>query len=189
MRLVWDDTRRVLFVGCGRSGWHFDYIQGKRRFALWGVVLRVADIRRDTAISAGPIKPKAEADLKTETSISVIEMLGFFGKSRKALWNYIKRLFGSLIIEEFDAEIHAGFEQPDATGAVYGYYQAAMAALPLQWRRIRYLPDWTGESFRVRGRVSVAMPVYRFVGSTIRLLLSLPVKDIIRIAIRKKQGA
>jgi len=109
--------------------------------------------------------------------------------STRAVGRYIWRLFRGTRIEELDARIRGGFDSPDETGRAFGYFQAVSGAIPFVGRHITYYPDYTGQSISGSFRMGLALPLYRFVGSTLLFLWDLPLRDIIRLAIGKKKGA
>jgi len=54
--------------------------------------------------------------------------------------------------------------------------------------RVQFIPDWIGPSFSGTARVSVAIPVYKLLLRTIVLTYRLPLRDLLKLAIRKKKG-
>jgi hypothetical protein len=116
------------------------------------------------------------------------EFLPLLPKCAKALHGYSFGILRSIIVEELQAEIEAGFDSPDLTGLTFGYYQAALAAAPGVVGRVEYRPDWTGASFSGQARGSVALPLYRLLGRSIVLVYQLPLREILKLAIGRRRG-
>ena len=184
--------RRILFVGLGRTGLESDFTKRMQTIKLFGWTFK-----------SSPMKPsdgEPEDEPKTVTSEkkekakkpgrvrSVRELLEAVPAVSGALWQYSVGLLKSVIVEELEAEIEAGFEAVDLTGQAFGYYQAALAAAPAVMGRIHYTPDWTGASFDGRARVAVALPLYRLAICTLKLVYRLPLRRLVKLAIGKKEG-
>ena len=106
----------------------------------------------------------------------------------KALGVYTISLLQAAIVERAEAEIEAGFEHPQHTGQLFGYYQAVVGAVPALGR-VQYIPVWSGRSFGGSADFSVAWPMYRLLWQTTVLLFRLPVMKIVKLAIGSKEGA
>lgn len=185
--------RQILFVGLGRSGSEFNFTERVQKvklfgWTLWSKPMKGADESEDS-------KPEAPSDDKKKTKRkkpgrvrSIREILAAAPEISSAMWHYTIGLLRSIVVEELEAEIEAGFEAVDLTGQIFGYYQAALAAAPAVMGRIRYTPDWTGASFDGKARVAVALPLYRLVMCTLTLLYQLPLRRMLKLAIGKKRG-
>lgn len=191
--------RRLLFVSLGRSGSEFDFSRKSGTVHLFGRGVKSFEIgkkkserpdkkvKRDEQKRARAAKKKAEA-AKPKRKRSLRAALQVLPQCAKALWTYGIGLIKAAIVEEAEGEIQAGFEQPDITGKMFGYYQAALAAVPSVAGRVRYYPDWSGASFAGSMRVAVAIPLYKLIWRTTVLVVHLPVMKLIKLAIGKKEG-
>jgi hypothetical protein len=105
-----------------------------------------------------------------------------------ALWGYFVSILKSVAVEEAQGEIEAGFDEPDITGRVFGYYQAALGMVPSVVGRVAFVPDWTGASFSASMRLSLALPLYKLIWRTLVLIARLPLRELVKLAIGKKRG-
>ncbi len=191
-----DSEHRLLFVGLGRSGPEMDFVKHEGVFKLFGITIKHFTLGEEEEQPAEE-KPeeKAEEDKKKRKKPARIRRLGsrrevidFALVVLKATWKYFVGTIKSLIVEQLEGEIEGGFESPHLTGEAYGYYHALVGAVPALAGRFTYIPDWTGPSLTGSLRVSVALPLYRFVYQTIRYWLRLPLRKIIKLAIGEKKG-
>jgi hypothetical protein len=191
LKLSLAPDRKLLFVGLGRSGPEFHLGQKRGELKLFG--------RRITTFETGKKeKPEEEPDQevekektarkKTRRKRSIRDILAIVPQSSKALWRYFIDLVKATIIEQAEGEIAGGFDSPDLTGQAFGFYQAAIGAVPALAGRFRFVPDWTGASFSGAARLTVALPIYRLVGRTLLLIWRLPVRKIVKLAIGEKGG-
>lgn len=195
VRYVNQPDRHRLFAGLGRSGVEIDYRARTGSVKLFGMRFKSisldkpAEKPRPESKAKTKATSKSKAKKKTSTrKRSFKDMAAVLLKSRSALWRYTVGLLGSLIVEELEAKIEAGFDEPDLTGITFGYYQAALGAVPAVVGRLNFVPDWTGPSFAAQGRVAVALPMYRLVGKTLGLLRRLPLREIAKVTIGRKEG-
>ncbi|MDH3892559.1 MAG: hypothetical protein OEV49_15950 [candidate division Zixibacteria bacterium] len=191
IRFELGNGRRRLFVGLGRSGPQFDFVRRVQSiklfgFTIWSSPMKDSDDSEETE-TVSDVKKKSKRK-KAGRVRSIREILAAVPAISGAMWRYSIGLLKSIIVEELEAEIQAGFEAVDLTGQVFGYYQAALAAAPTVMGRIQYRPDWTGPSFAGQARVCVALPVYRMVFCTLKLIYQLPLRRIVKLAIGKKRG-
>jgi hypothetical protein len=197
VRVELTENRRILFAGLGRSGVEIDFLSDISRIKMFGFTVRTihrTESDEDEPITSKPIslckekkppKPKA----RSKSSASITDILKISLKVISASWKFVVEIFKSIIVEEAEADIHAGFETPDMTGQVYGYYQAAIYAIPSFGKRVRFYPDWMGASFTGRAKLSLALPVYALVYRLLLLLMRLPILKIIRLIRAKQKGA
>jgi len=198
IRLNLASDRKLLFVGLGRSGPEFHLGERKGELRLFGFRLfsfaagkeKKKEKRIGEKISEAIAKEKTSkpAKPKKKRRRPLKEMLRAVPQCSKALWLYFMDLLKAFIIEEAEGEIEGGFDAPDLTGQAFGFYQAALGAVPALAGRFRYTPDWTGASFSGAVRLTVALPMYRLVGRTLMLLWRLPVIKIVKLAIGKRGG-
>jgi len=176
---------KLLFIGLGQSGPELDFETKKARIKLFGVKL----------ITINFSKGKPETDKKSEKSKpgkpsrqrSLKEIIRVIPSVSKSLLFYSGSMLRAVIIEEITADLEIGFESPDITGRMFGYYQAVSAALPQAVGIISVTPNWNEACFKGNVKGIVSIPVYRIVFSTIALIFNLPLKDILKLAIGKKE--
>ena len=82
-----------------------------------------------------------------------------------------------------------GFESPYLTGELYGYYHALIGAVPALAPRLRFYPDWTGQSFAGSARLSLAIPMYALLYRTGLMICRIPIVKTIRLVREHKKGA
>lgn len=204
IRFELDQRTRLIFVGLGRSGLRMDFHNRTQSLQLMGFTVKsspmeetedpVAMASKDTKDK--PIEPTSETTppkpllkKKTPRVRPIGEILRLVPACSKALWEYSVGVLRSLIIEQLEADIKAGFESPDHTGLAFGYYQTALSAVPTVVGRLQFTPDWTGASFDGAARGAVALPLYCLGWQTMRLVWRLPLRQIVKVAIgRKKEG-
>ncbi len=191
IRLRFEFTRdsRLLFVGLGRSGPELDLRRKTGVVKLFNVTLIrfEMDKKKPPKVEKEEKRPR-KAPLKKARQRSPRDIIKVARMSVKPLWSYIINLLKAVAVEELEGQVEAGFEEPHLTGAVFGYYQAALAVIPNVVGRVQYIPNWTEASFRGAGKMAVTLPMYKFVGRTVQLLWRLPLREIIRLAIGKKKG-
>jgi len=186
LRLEYSDDRRTLFVGLGRSGPEVDLVSHKVRIRLCGVSIGAVAITGKQEPATAAKKKQAAGPRRARVNIGA--WFTVLPEAAAVLWRYFTGLLRATAIEQAEGEIRGGFESPDVTGQVYGYYQAALAAVPSVAGRIRFTPDWTGESWSVAVRFSASLPMYRLVWSTLVLLWQLPIVKIVRLVRNNEKG-
>ncbi len=190
VRFRFGPGQRLLFVGLGRTGPEFDLAGRVGCVKLCG--LRIKRFPLDRAKEKPPKKkkpPKEKAVSKKRTRRPTLSQLKTMVPAvAKAAWAYFRGLLKAVIVEELQGKITAGFTSPDITGTVFGYYQAALAAVPAVAGRVTYVPDWTGPSLSGAVRGSVALPFYKLVFLTTRLVFKLPLRELLKLAIGRKKG-
>lgn len=202
LRLNLATDRKLLFVGLGRSGPEFHLGEKKGELRLFGLKLfsfetgkekkkegtKDKKVRKEVTEAIKKEKKPEPGKAKQKRRRSLKDIVGIIPQCSKALWLYFIDLLKAAIIEEAEGEIEGGFDAPDLTGQAFGFYQAAIGAVPALAGRFRYTPDWTGASFSGAVRLTVALPIYRLVGRTILLIWRLPVMKIVKLAIGEKGG-
>ena len=191
-RLEISPERRILFVGLGRSGPEFDFIRKEGVFKLFGMPLKRFSLERrpDTVppkAKPGSVEAEAESP-RSSRRRSFGSIITTIPQCLTAFWKFAVGVLRSTIVEQAEAEIEAGFDTPDITGQVYGYYQAALAIAPGVLGRVSFVPSWTGRSFSGSARVSMAWPVYRLLWQTLLLVWRLPIRKIYKLARGEKKG-
>lgn len=186
VRVELSEERRMLFAGLGRSGIEINFIDDRRRLKLFGISVKTLAKKdastekepkplRPVPLSAKPKSPSRKRSFPVRASLNLLPRI------IRAARLYIVELFRSVIIEEAQAEIRAGFESPHLTGQAYGYYFALLGAVPSLEKRLVFYPDWAGPSFSGSGRLSVALPMYALVFRTLVLLIRLPLVKLLRL--------
>ncbi len=191
LRLEISSDRRLLFIGLGRSGPEFDFGRKRGFLKLFGLKIKQFQTgERKSKKRADEFEKKPKTDkkrLKPKRRRSVKDIVAIAPQCLKALGKYSLGLLQTAIVEQAEAEIEAGFESPALTGQLFGYYQAALAAVP-GLGRVQYIPDWNGQSFAGSAQFAVAWPLYMVVWQTTLLVFRLPVRKIIRVSIGTKEG-
>lgn len=188
LKLQLEDTHKTAFFGLGRSGISYDFLSKQLSLFFIGKKLKTLQKESKPTETIKVEKKKEKKSTEKPKRIRPLkDMLQLIPKSSKALFKYTVSLLKSVVIEELEGEIHAGFDSPDITGTVFGYYQAAFAAVPSVVGRLKYYPDWTDASFNANLRASVAIPLYKILYRSIILFFSLPLRDIIKITIGRKE--
>jgi len=191
IKAIWSSTRKWFFVGLGRTGIEFDVILKKGVFKLAGIPIRRFDTISDKEKKIRKLSSQKKATDKPAPSRrqrSWRLALQILPKCSKELISYFVNILKTLVIEELEAELEGGFDSPDMTGTAFGYYQAALAAVPSIFSRIRYVPDWTSASISGSARLSIAMPLYKFIWRTVVLIWRLPLRKVFKLAIGTKKG-
>ena len=184
IRFIWGNDKKLLFVGLGRSGPELDFNSKKGRLHLFNIKIKEFSIaKKIEKEKEKPDKPKRIETDKPKKHRSIKDMLSMFPVLITEIFQYMMNILSSLIVEELEADIEGGFDAPHITGQVFGYYQAALAAVPGVMNHIRYYPDWTGSLLMASAKATVSLPLYKLVWCTIVLLWRLPLRDIYKLAI------
>ena len=185
---------RRLFVGLGRSGAQLDFLGREQQFRLFGLTVKRSPMdgktpsRKPKALEKVPEPDKPPTPKKKKRPIPWRQILEALPQASRALGGYLLGLVKSLIIEQLEAEIEAGFDEPDLTGKAFGYYQAALAAAPAVVGRVQYRPVWDGPAFSGSGQMSVALPLYKLLGRTVQFVWRLPLRALWKLTIGSKRG-
>jgi hypothetical protein len=185
------DDKRLLFVGLGRSGSEVDFRTKTGVIKLFGLRIRAFPVSRkrkppvpaEAAAAKEKCKHKKVKRVRSKTDIVTV-----VSQSAKPSWQYLTGLVRSSSVEELEGNVVGGFESPDMTGRAYGWYQALTGAVPVLAGRFTYEPDWNGASFAGALRVSVGLPLYLVLFHSILYMFRLPLRQIIKLAIGKKEG-
>jgi len=192
VRFQLTDSRKLLFIGLGRSGPEFDFTLNTGFIKLFGMKIKRFEIGKEKKKKP----PKVEKKRKRAKAVAppkprkrpLRDIISVSRKSVGPSWRYTVSLLKAVVVEELEGQIAGGFDAPHLTGTIYGYYQAALAAAPHVVGRVQYIPDWNGPSFSGAALVSVAIPVYKLLAPTSVLMCRLPLREIIKLAIGKKKG-
>jgi len=198
LRGVWSAEHRLLALSLGRrSGLELDFLRDRLTVRVAGFAVHERGLNgpeeaesprpSDNKRQPGPAKPRKHRKRPSLKRIYTIAR-DLLPPVRAAVWNFIRGLLRAVVVEEMEARIEAGFESPDRTGMAYGYYQAVLGIVPAAAGKLVYVPDWLGASFDASGRLTVSIPLYRFVWRTLVLLWQLPSRKILKMAIHKEKG-
>lgn len=197
LRLEFSSERRLLFLGLGKTGPEFDFRSRQGVVRLFGrelkqfrfgrsiSIVETIKTRLETMESAETSPQEAKPDKRTR---SLRDIVAIVPECLRGLGRYLTGLLQTAIVEQAEAEIEAGFEQPHLTGQLFGYYQAVLGAVP-SLGRVQYVPVWSGRAFSGSANFQVAWPIYRLFWQTTLLLTRLPVIKIVKLAIGSKEGA
>jgi hypothetical protein len=190
IRIVLDRDHRLVFLGLGHSGPEVDFATRTGTVRLFGTRTKSFKLKRAKKKPAEPKLPTEEkkAAKKPKRERPLRDILSVAPRCARAAIGYLIDLWKSMAVEELDGRIEGGFDSPDLTGRVYGYYQAALAAAPGVTGRLAWVPDWTGPSFSGSLHLTVALPLHRLAFRTIVLICKLPLRELIKLAIGKKKG-
>lgn len=192
VRLELSDDTRVLFVGLGRSGPEFDFAAQRGILKLFGIRIKAFSLEKKAKVEPSEIPDVEEIQKvakKKRPKPDWRQVLEIVPKVATASFRYLARLVRGVIIEQAEGTIRAGFEEPDVTGQVYGYYQCLAGAIPGLAGHLTYVPVWDEPTFSGRARFTAALPLYRLAWATVRLLVDLPIRKLYRVFIGSKRGA
>lgn len=191
VRLSLGKNHRLLFLSLGHSGSQLDFVNKKAEIRLWGIkIITINLAKKLKEITLSEVIPKAgEKPKKPGRKRSIVDFISILPECLKALWKYFVGLLKEAVIEEMEGQIEGGFDSPGLTGTVFGFYQAMLAVNPQTAGRLNFIPDWYGRSFSGSLKLAVAMPFYKFIYITLKLIIKLPLRDLIKLAIGKKKGA
>ena len=184
LKIQLDDDIKTVFLGLGRTGLFYDILKKQSNLLILGTYKREFVSEKQKQPTTNQMKPTKK---KTKREIPFGEILDIVINSSKACYTYSVSLLKSVIIEELQGEVSGGFDSPDKTGQLFGYYQAVYSAVPSVVGRLQYYPNWTEASFDANLKASVAIPLYKIVYRSIILFFSLPLRDILKITIGRKE--
>jgi hypothetical protein len=191
VRLEFSVDKSLMFAGLGRTGSEVDWANRRGSLKLWGRTIRRFSIgplgfgsektgqSAPPALGAGSVT--ASSDKADRAGADVGDWLEIAPQCLRAVGRFLLGLLRGVKIEQAEGDIEAGFDEPDMTGQVFGWYQAALAAAPGLAGRVRYRPVWTEASCAATLRLCVALPLYRLVCQTILLVWRLQLRKIIRL--------
>lgn len=192
VRLELSKDRQLLFFGLGHTGPVRDFRSKKTTLQLFGETLEHLWPSVEAEAAEPPVKPPRRRPTRKKAKARrrppIREVLKVGRISLPPIRRFVFGLLKKVSFEELEAEIRAGFASPDLTGQAYGYYQAALAAAPSMVGRVRYYPDFDGLSFSGALRVTAALPLYQLVFRMLVLLTRLPIRRILTLLIRKREG-
>ncbi len=67
-------------------------------------------------------------------------------------------------------------------------YYSTVSVVPSIEKNFKYYPDWNNESLQGSLRGAIAIPIYKIIQITSVLLVQLPLRELIKLAIGKKEG-
>ncbi len=185
LKFEFGTDNNLLFIGLGKTGPEFDFKNKTGIIKFAGLKLKSFSFSKSKIEKKAKSKKIKKIKKRTRPFKDILKIIPNLLNS---LWNFFVGLLKSVTVEEFQGQIEAGFESPDNTGLLFGYYQAALNAVPSVVGRVTYTPVWDEASFAGSVRGSFALPIYRIIFQTFKLAVSLPLRDIIKLAIGKKEG-
>jgi len=168
---------KTLFIGRGRTGILINLTDNTRSILIAGRTIETSTITKEK-------KPKKKP-ARTRPFGQILEILP---DSFRAVTEYIYSLIKSVVLEEFEVEIKAGFPEPHLTGMAFGYYQASIAAVPFIGEHFKFVPNWNGGSISGTVRTTASIPLYKIIYRTIVLVFQLPLRKLVKLAIGRKVG-
>jgi len=194
VRLEVDDTRRLVFIGLGRSGLEFDFAGKISHLKIYGFRIKsFKQVKKEKEAAVEKEKTEKEKvekkpPRKVPRQRSPRDMIKILPQCSRPLFKYFIDIVKSLAIEELKGEIEGGFDSPDLTGRAFGYYQAMLGAVPALAGHFRYYPVWTGAALSGSLRLAAVLPLYKMLYRTLILTFRLPLRKIIKVAIGTKKG-
>ena len=198
VRLEFATDRRLLFAGLGQTGPELDFVCKRGTIKLFGRTIKhfvmerreqsVVDEARERLTSRERPTETAGTETQPRRRIDIRGWLDIAPQCLRAVGRYLLGLIHASVVEQAEGEIEAGFEEPDVTGQVFGFYQAALAAAPGVVGRVRYTPVWTEAAFSGAMRISVALPLYKLLWQTLVLAWRLPIIRIIKLVRGNRKG-
>lgn len=192
LKFEYGPDKKILFIGLGRSGPEFNLSDNRLMIKLSGFGVKSIDLKKSKKLKTQRKKEDESGRkkvVKRGRTRSWTILAAKLPVIIKAAGQFLIRLIKGASIEQLDGEIQAGFDQPDLTGQVYGCYQAILGAAPDITRRFNYYPDWSGASFAGSIRFTVALPLYHLIFSFLKLLIQLPLRELLKFTIGRKKGA
>lgn len=183
VRLVLNEGESLFFAGYGRTGYEYNFTTDIETLKLCGFTI--------TQLKKTKQQPKRERSaistyrtgyrtLKNRGQ-EIRQLAAIVPKSGKAVlrfgWTILKRL----TLEECRAHITAGFDSPDQTGRVLGWYYSIVGAVPSLRERLFFTPVWDRATLDASGRLTISIPLYKIIGPLARLIHDIPWKQIIRL--------
>jgi hypothetical protein len=189
VRFAYNADQLCLFVGLGKVGAELDFRRGRGVIKAFGRSFKQFPLKSDKPSKTEP-KPKKKPDSKAKLKRTrpLPDLIAVARKSRRAIWLFVINILRAVAVEEADGELTAGFDSPDYTGMAYGYYFALAGAVPAVGKNLTFNPDWNGASVKGAIRLSFALPVYKLTYRLAILLIGLPLRDLIKLAIGTKKG-
>jgi hypothetical protein len=179
---------KILFAGLGQSGSEFDFSSKKGSLKLFGLNLKQFDLTKKEKKPKEKKEEKKKRKRKSKRTRSVKDALKLLPQTFTAFKNFMVSIFKSIVVEELDGELEAGFASPHITGYVYGYYQAVSAIVPSFSQRFTFSPVWEKSSFDGQLNASFSLPLYKLLFKVIIFITSLPLRKIFVFVRGKKKG-
>ncbi len=180
---------RLLFIGIGKSGPELNFVDKVGVIKIAGVKLKSFSLQKSEKKEKSEKIKKEKPKKEKKRTRSIKQAVSLLPNLLNSLGHFFLGLLKSIIVEEFQGKIEAGFDSPDNTGIVYGYYQAALASAPNVMSRVQYTPIWNDSGFSVNIRGSIALPLYKIIYQFSKFAISLPLRELIKLAIGTKKGA
>lgn len=179
---------KFLFAGLGRSGSEFDFTSKKGNLKLFGINFKQFDLLKKSEKIEKKKEKKKKRRSKSDRKRSFKDVLKFLPQTLIAFKEFIISIFNSIVVEELDGKIEAGFESPHITGQIYGYYQAVAVIVPNFSQRFSFSPVWDTPKFDGRLNASISLPLYKLIYKFVIFITSVPLIKIFTFIIGKKKG-
>jgi hypothetical protein len=203
IRLHLSPERKLLFVGLGRTGPEFDFVDRVIRIKLFGLKIRQVTMRKAEREAENGLpeqvdtsSPSVEPAARKKSDVPKVKrhrpfslLLQIISESGRALWNFVVAIFKGVIVEEAEGELTFGFDSPDTTGKLFGYYHAVAFAMPGLTKRLNIIPDFSGKVATGRAKVTLALPMWVLAYRIGRLITQVPIRKIIRYSRGETKGA
>lgn len=192
LKFEYGPDKKIIFIGLGRSGPELNLANRQLLIKLSNFGLKRFDLKKrkqETTAKKKIDKASRKKPAKRGRTRSWAGLAAKLPIIVKAIGQFLLRLIRGASVEQFEGEIKAGFEQPDLTGLAFGYYQTVLGIAPDLSKRFNYYPDWTGASFAGSFRFTAALPLYSLIFSFTRLLIQLPLRELVKFTIGRKKGA
>ncbi len=181
-----------LFVGLGSFGIRYDFSENRSDIVLsgWRMKRLNLDKREKKRKKKAPDgdTTKSFDPLGLEIIKKISKYIRELPAAGTAQYRYFSSLIKSVVVEQANGKVRAGFDQPDLTGLSYGLYQAVLGVEPDLAERFAFAPVWDEASFDGSLNLAIALPFHRFGWRTIVMIKDLPVMKIVKLAIGKKEG-
>jgi hypothetical protein len=189
--------KKVAFVRLGRSGSEYDLGRKVMVIRLFGMKVREigfeakAKAVKGQVVESEPTESATPEAVKPKKEVSrpFSLLLEILNESGQVIWKFVVAVFRAVVVEEAEGELAFGFESPDVTGRVFGYYHAIAWVAPSVTGRVNVVPVFSGKTFSGRARVTIALPLYVLVYRVGRLVVQMPIRKIIRYARGIQKGA
>src|SRR5574341_2306490 len=178
VRLSIESNLKTLFVGLGRTGVLTNFTDQTRSIIVSGKSVKTSPIEEEL------LKPKKEKPAKKSKRIRPFsDIVAIIPDTFSAFRKYVYSIAKSIMIEEFEIEVKAGFPEPHLTGMAFGYYQATIATVPWIGEHFKFIPDWNGGSISGGFKTTVSIPLFKIIYRTTVLVFGLPLRKLVKLAI------
>lgn len=189
LRVIYSPDLRTAGLTLGRrTGFEADFLSFRGTVRVAGIPVYRMDLHRKSRAAEEETTREGTEKVTIEAAGKPTRPLGErvavvrenLPQAWRAAKDYLRSLYRATRVEELSARIEAGFSSPDETGKALGYYNAALGTAPKLVSHVQFVPVWLGPSFAGSGRLTLAIPLYRLLWSTIVLLWRFPSRKLIK---------